>query len=78
GKGEWAVQVGALPSNVSARKVASAARRSAARNAGTVRVEKVRLKGQTLYRAQVAGLSETSARQACARMKRGACMVIAP
>ena len=73
-----AVQVGALPSNVSARKVASAARRSAARNAGTVRVEKVRLKGQTLYRAQVAGLSETSARQACARMKRGACMVIAP
>ncbi|UPG74280.1 D-alanyl-D-alanine carboxypeptidase [Roseomonas gilardii subsp. gilardii] len=78
GKGDWAVQVGALPTNASALKVASHARRSATRNTGVVRVEKVRLKGQTLYRAQVAGLSETSARQACARMKRGACMVIAP
>ncbi|MDJ0391422.1 D-alanyl-D-alanine carboxypeptidase family protein [Roseomonas sp. E05] len=72
-KGGWAVQVGAFASSTDARRVAQ----RAARRLGTAHVERVRVDGKWFYRAQVTGLSASTARSAC-RARRGPCMVVAP
>jgi D-alanyl-D-alanine carboxypeptidase len=71
--GKWAVQVGAFSERQDATRAAAAA----ARRLGAVRVERVRVKGSWFYRAQVTGLSATSARQIC-DARRGPCMVLQP
>lgn len=74
----WAVQVGAFRD----RGGALAAARAAARKArgGTVRVEQARVRGRTVWRAQVTGLSEAQAEKTCAERKRRRqdCATIAP
>ncbi|KAA2211904.1 D-alanyl-D-alanine carboxypeptidase family protein [Teichococcus oryzae] len=71
--GRWGVQVGAF----SARQDATRAAAAAARSLGTARVERVKVKGNWFYRAQVTGLSAASARQLC-DARRGPCMVLQP
>ena len=74
---DWAVQVGAFPD----REGALAAARIAARQiGGAAKAEEARLASRTVWRAQVAGLSEGQARQACAerQRRRQDCSVLAP
>ena len=56
----WAVQVGTFSTESAARSAALAARREA--EAGEVRIEPVRLRGKTIWRAHVTGLSRTGKR----------------
>lgn len=72
----WSVQVGTFTSESTARSAALATRREA--EAGEVRVEPVRLRGKTIWRAQVTGLTASDAQDACAGRRHGACMVIRP
>ena len=72
----WSVQVGAFPTNAAAHSAALAARRSA--EAGEVRVEAIKLKGKTIWRAQVTGLSQGDAQDACSGHRKGTCTVIRP
>jgi D-alanyl-D-alanine carboxypeptidase len=72
----WSVQVGTYSSEAAARSAATAARREA--EAGEVRVEPIRLRGRTIWRAQVTGLTASDAQDACSSRRRGACMVIRP
>ena len=46
--------------------------------AGEVRVEPVRLRGRTIWRAQVIGLTATDAQDACSGRRKGDCTVIRP
>lgn len=72
----WSVQVGTFNSEAAARDAALAARREA--ESGEVRVEPIRLRGRTIWRAQVTGLTASDAQDACSGHRRGACMVIRP
>jgi len=72
----WSVQVGTFASEAAARNAATSARKAA--EAGEIRVEPVRLKGQTLWRAAVIGLSQTDAEDACSSRKKSGCMLIRP
>jgi hypothetical protein len=72
----WSVQVGTFSTPAAARGAANATRREA--EAGEVRTERVRLRGKTVWRAQVVGLSAADAQDACSGRRRGACMVIRP
>ncbi len=72
----WSVQVGGFATQAAAHSAALAARREA--EAGEVRIEPVRLRGKTIWRAQVIGLSEADAQDACSGHRRGACTVIRP
>jgi D-alanyl-D-alanine carboxypeptidase len=72
----WSVQVGTFTSEAAARGAALATRREA--EAGEVRVEPVRLRGKTIWRAQVGGLSASDAQDACSGRRHGTCMVIRP
>jgi D-alanyl-D-alanine carboxypeptidase len=72
----WGVQVGAFPTSAAAHGAAAAARRLA--EGGEIHVEAVRLKGQTVWRAQVTGLSQIDAQDLCSGRHRGTCMVIRP
>jgi D-alanyl-D-alanine carboxypeptidase len=72
----WSVQVGTFASESSARSAATAARREA--DAGEVRIEPVRLRGRTSWRAQLVGLTASDAQDACSGHRRGTCMVIRP
>jgi D-alanyl-D-alanine carboxypeptidase len=72
----WSVQVGTFSTPGAARGAANATRREA--EAGEVRTERVRLRGKTVWRAQVVGLSAADAQDACSGRRRGACMVIRP
>jgi D-alanyl-D-alanine carboxypeptidase len=72
----WVVQVGAYPTSVAAHSAASAARRAA--EAGDVHVASVRQKGKTIWRAQLTGLSQGDAQDACSGHRKGTCIVIRP
>lgn len=75
---DWAVQVGAFRD----RGGALAAARVAVRRigGGAAKVEQARVRNRTVWRAQVAGLSEGQARQACTNRQRQRqdCVVLAP
>jgi D-alanyl-D-alanine carboxypeptidase len=70
----WSVQVGTFASEGTAHSAALAARREA--ETGEIRVEPVRLRGRTLWRAQLTGLSASDAQDACSGHRRGMCAVI--
>jgi D-alanyl-D-alanine carboxypeptidase len=74
----WVVQVGAFSSESAARQAAAAAHRVA--DDGDVRIEPATVKGRTAYRAQLTGLSQTEAHQACSALNRRkmACAPIPP
>jgi D-alanyl-D-alanine carboxypeptidase len=72
----WAVQVGTYASEAAAHSAATAARRNA--EAGEARVEPVRLRGKTIWRAQVTGLTQEDAQDACSGHRKGACTMIRP
>ncbi len=74
----WGVQVGAFRSPEQARRAAVAAQ-SRASSGGMVQVAAVQVAQGTLFRARVVGLNQSSAQQACARLRgQGACSVVAP
>jgi D-alanyl-D-alanine carboxypeptidase len=68
----WSVQVGTFSTEAAARSAATAARREA--EAGEARVEPVRLRGRTIWRAQVIGLTVSDARDACSDRRKGTCL----
>jgi D-alanyl-D-alanine carboxypeptidase len=72
----WSVQVGSFAGEVSARSAAAAARRES--EAGEARVEPVRLRNKTIWRAQVVGLTQSDALDACSGHHKGSCIVIRP
>jgi D-alanyl-D-alanine carboxypeptidase len=70
-----AIQVGTYSSESAARTAAMAARREA--DAGDVRVEPIRrLRAKTIWRAQVTGLNQADALDACSGHRKGGCIVI--
>ncbi len=72
----WAVQVGTYSTEAAARSAALETRRQA--EAGEARIEPMRLRHKTVWRAQVIGLTAVDAQEACSSRRRGACMVIRP
>lgn len=78
GGARWSVQVGTFATEKAARDAAAAARRTA--EGGSARVEQISVRGKTQWRAQVAGLTQEDAQDACADIsrKRIACFVIRP
>jgi D-alanyl-D-alanine carboxypeptidase len=74
----YVIQVGAYPSERTARDAASAAQRVA--ESGEVRVEPITQRGKTSWRAQVAGLSAGEAQSTCGVLARRKtpCMVLRP
>jgi hypothetical protein len=74
----WAIQVGSFGSEKAARDAASNARRTA--DSGEVRIEPATLRGHTIWRAQVTGLTAPEAQGACAALTRhrAACVVLRP
>ena len=72
----WAIQIGAFPTIAAARIAAITARRAA--EAGDVHVEAVKVNGKTIWRAQVTGLSQVDAQEACSGRRKTACIVIRP
>jgi cell division protein FtsN len=77
--GNWGIQVGAFASENLARAAAGQARSSLGTAGTSAQVQPASQGRNTLYRARVTGLSDRdAAEQACQRMRRGACMVVAP
>ncbi|MDR3533938.1 MAG: D-alanyl-D-alanine carboxypeptidase [Rhodopila sp.] len=72
----WSVQVGTFATESAARAAAAVARREA--EAGEVRVEPVKLRKKTIWRAHVVGLTASDAADACSGRRKGTCMVIRP
>ncbi|WP_428536230.1 D-alanyl-D-alanine carboxypeptidase family protein [Rhodopila sp.] len=72
----WTVQVGSYATPAAAHSAAMAARREA--EAGEVRVEPFRQRAKRLWRAQVTGLTQTDAKDACSGYHRGGCVVVRP
>ena len=72
----WAVQVGSFATEAAARTAASAARRDA--EAGEARAEPLRVRTKTIWRAQVTGLTQADAQDACSGYRKGACIVVRP
>jgi len=76
GSGQWGVQVGAFSSPELARQAAQTAQSSIG---GRAQVTPVQVGRATLFRARVTGLSQTSAQQACDRLRsRGGCNALSP
>jgi D-alanyl-D-alanine carboxypeptidase len=72
----WAVQVGTYSTETAAHQAALAARREA--EAGEIRVEPIRLRGKTTWRAQVMGLTQSDAQDTCSSLHKHTCMTIRP
>jgi D-alanyl-D-alanine carboxypeptidase len=72
----WAVQVGIYSSESAAHSAAQAARREA--EAGETRVEAIKVRAKWIWRAQVTGLTQTDAQDACSGHRKGTCVVIRP
>jgi hypothetical protein len=73
----WGIQVGAFRSPAAARSAALRARRVA--DGGPIRVERIALRRGAVWRAQVTGLTEHQAYDACGRLAhghRGSCIVL--
>jgi D-alanyl-D-alanine carboxypeptidase len=72
----WSVQVGSFATESAARSAAASARREA--EAGEVRIESVKLRGKTIWRAQVVGLTQPDAVDACSGHRKNTCNIIRP
>jgi D-alanyl-D-alanine carboxypeptidase len=72
----WTVQVGTFGTEAAAHAAATAARRKA--EAGEVRIEPVHLRKKTLWRAQLTGLTQLDAQEACSGHRKGACVTVRP
>ncbi|MSO90398.1 MAG: D-alanyl-D-alanine carboxypeptidase [Acetobacteraceae bacterium] len=74
----FGIQVGSFPSEQAARVAALAARRLA--DAGEARVQSVRLRGKTSWRAQVTNLSVSDAQETCSLLARRKtpCIILRP
>jgi D-alanyl-D-alanine carboxypeptidase len=72
----WSVQVGTFSSEAAAHRAALAARRES--EAGEIRIEPVRLRGKTIWRAQLIGLTASDAQDACSGRRRGTCALVRP
>jgi D-alanyl-D-alanine carboxypeptidase len=72
----WSVQVGSFTAEGAARSAAAAARRDV--DAGEARVDPVRLRNKTVWRARVVGLTQPDAQDACSGHHKSACIVIRP
>ncbi|HQT76626.1 MAG TPA: D-alanyl-D-alanine carboxypeptidase family protein [Rhodopila sp.] len=72
----WSVHVGTFSSEAAARAAAVAARRQA--DSGEVRVSAVRLHRKTLWRAEVVGLTQADAMDACSGRHRKGCIPVRP
>jgi len=72
----WTVQIGTYPTEAAAHSAALAARRDA--EAGEARVEPTRLRTRTIWRAQVTGLTQSDALDACSGHRKGPCVVLRP
>jgi D-alanyl-D-alanine carboxypeptidase len=74
----WSVQIGAYASEGVARRTAAKAQRLL--DAGDARVEAVKLRGRTTWRAELIGLSPGEARNACSTLarRRIACTAVRP
>jgi D-alanyl-D-alanine carboxypeptidase len=72
----WSVQVGSFTAEGAARSAAAAARRDV--DAGEARVDPVRLRNKTVWRARVVGLTQSDAQDACSGHHKTACIVIRP
>lgn len=70
----WSVHVGSYSTEAAARNAAASARREA--DAGEARIEPIRLKGKTVWRAHVIGLTAADAQDACSGHRRGTCAVV--
>jgi D-alanyl-D-alanine carboxypeptidase len=70
----WSVQVGSFAAESAARSAAVAARRDA--DAGEIRIEPVKLRHKTIWRAQVVGLTQSDALDACPGHHKGTCMIV--
>jgi len=71
----WSVQIGSFRSQATARQAATAAKRRA--HAGEIRLLPVFIHRRENWRAQLVGLTQAEAQNACAGAK-GACMLIRP
>jgi D-alanyl-D-alanine carboxypeptidase len=72
----WAVQVGSYANEAAAHHAAMAARRNV--EAGEARVEQIRVRGKTIWRAQVTGLTSSDAQDACSGHRKSTCTTIRP
>ena len=72
----WAVQVGTFSTESAAHSAAQVARREA--EAGEIRIEPIRMRRKTIWRAQLTGLTQADAQDACSGHRRGACVIIRP
>jgi D-alanyl-D-alanine carboxypeptidase len=72
----WSVQVGTYATETAAHSAAMAARREA--EAGEARIEPVHLRKKTIWRAQVMGLTQADAQDACSGRHKGTCLMIRP
>ena len=74
----WAIQVGSFGTEPAARAAAAAARRHA--DGGDAHVEPVRFRHRKVWRAQVTGLTEVEAQEACSALTRhkGSCIILRP
>lgn len=72
----WGVQVGTFSTEAAARAAAAVIRRE--EEAGETHLEAVRLRGKTVWRAQVLGLSQADAQDAYATHRRTGCLIIRP
>ena len=72
----WTVQVGTYSTEAAAHSAAIAARHKA--EAGEIRIEPVHLRKKTLWRAQVMGLTQSDAQDACSSHRKGACVTVRP
>lgn len=70
----WAIQVGTYATEAAAHSAAMAARREA--EAGEVRIEPIRQRAKTFWRAQVTGLTQSDAQDTCSGYRRGGCIVV--
>jgi D-alanyl-D-alanine carboxypeptidase len=72
----WTVRVGTFSSEAAAHAAATTARRKA--DAGEARIEPVHHGRKTLWRAQVMGLTQSDAQDACSGHHKGGCVKVRP
>jgi D-alanyl-D-alanine carboxypeptidase len=72
----WGVQVGSFGTEAAARAMATAVRRE--QEAGVAHAAAVTLRGKTVWRAEVLGLTQADAHDACADHRKSGCLIIRP
>lgn len=78
GHSAWAIQVGSFASERAAREAASTARRIA--DGGEIRIENASTHHRAAWRAQIVGLTQSEAQDACSTLSRRkmACFIVRP